>query len=141
MAAVASDLAYRTAVTAGPYVESLAEDVVSIAQSLRHGDLQDALAAFETSTERLQRFLTYLVVVSELMLDTQPSLGGLLAEYSRRLLAAAEKVENLLKEQDFAGVVDALEHLLARTLAEYSIYAQDVRRALVPRPESLRRTG
>jgi len=141
MARVVSDLAYRTAVTAGPFVESLAEDVVSVAQELRHGELADALAAFATTAERLHRFLTYLVVVSELLIDSQPTLGAILAEYSRRLLAAAESIEALLTAQDFVGVVEALENSLARTLSEYTIYAQDVRRALVPRPEPLRRTG
>lgn len=141
MTAVASDLAYRTAVTAGPFVDSLAGDVVTVAHALRHGDLQDALAAFESSTDRLQRFLTFLVVATELMIDSQPSLGAVLADYSRRLLQVATSIEAILANQDLAGLVVALEHSLARTLWEYAAYAQEVRRALEPRHEPLRNAG
>lgn len=141
MAAVASDLAYRTAVTAGPFVDSLASDVVGIAHALRHGEIETALESFETSTDRLKRFLTFLVVATELMVDSQPSLGAVLADYSRRLLAAASSIEAILEEQDLTGLVVALEHSLARTLAEYSAYEADVRRALAPPEMLLRNAG
>jgi len=132
MTAVAIDLAYRTAATAGPFVDSLAGDVVAIALALRDGDLEDALEAFETSTERLHRFLTFLVVATELMIDTQPSLGAVIADYSRRLLEVVGNIEAMLEEGDLVGFAVTLEHSLARSLWEYAAYDPEVRRALAP---------
>jgi len=130
--ALGSDLAYRTAMTAGPFVDSLAGDVMAIAHSLRAGDLDDALANFETSADRLQRFLTFLVVASELLVDTRPALGAILADYSRRLLSTASRIQCILDERDLVGLTIALEHDLARTLEEYSAYRRDVQIALQP---------
>ncbi len=130
MTPAASELAYRTALTAGPFADSLQDDVREIACSLRLGDLCPALEALEASTDRLQRFLTFVVVASELLMDRHASLGAVVADYGRRLLAVLGDVEATLDDGDLVGLTIALEHGLAGGLAEYKGYAADVRRAL-----------
>ena len=63
----ADELAYRTASSAGPFAESLAVDCTHIAHAMRAGEVLQALATFEATADRLQRFLTYVVVTSEML--------------------------------------------------------------------------
>lgn len=130
MTQAASELAYRTAMTAGPFVDSLQGDLRQIACSLRHGDLCPALEALEASTDRLQRFLTFVVVASELLMEQHASLGAVVADYGRRLLDVLGSIEETLDDGDLLGLTLALEHGLAGGLAEYEGYEADVRRAL-----------
>jgi hypothetical protein len=130
MRPAATELAYRTAMSAGPFVESLQDDLRQIACSLRHGDVQPALEAFEASTDRLQRFLTFVVVASELLMDRHASLGAVVADYGRRLLSVMGSIEEALDDGDLIGLTLVLEHGLAGGLAEYKGYESDVRRAL-----------
>ena len=130
MTPAASELAYRTALTAGPFVDSLRGDLRQIACSLRLGDLCPALEALEASTDRLQRFLTFVVVASELLMDRHASLGAVVADYGRRLLEVVGDIEATLDDGDLVGLQMALEYGLAGGLAEYRGYEADVRRAL-----------
>jgi hypothetical protein len=126
----ATELAYRTASTAGPFVDSLSTDMREIAYALRHGDVCVALEAFEASTERLGRFLTFVVVSSELLGDENPPLGAVVADYGRRLLQVVHRVQETLEDNDVIGLTNALEHGLADGLAEYHDYEADVCRCL-----------
>lgn len=128
-----SELAYRTAMTAGPFADALTMDMQQIAISIRYGDLDHALESFDTNTDRLQRFLTFLVVASELLMDCHAPLGAVIGDYSRRLLNMVGRIEDALAEGDLVGLTLALEHGLARSLAEYSAYENDIRVALTPR--------
>jgi hypothetical protein len=130
MTPAASELAYRTAMTAGPFVDSLEADLRDIACSLRQGDLCPALEALEASTDRLQRFLTFVVVTSEVLMDRHASLGAVVADYGRRLLEVVGSIEDTLEDGDLVGLTLALEYGLAGGLAEYKGYEADVRRAL-----------
>ena len=130
MTPAASVLAYRTAMTAGPFVDSLQGDLRQIACSLRHGDLYPALEALEASTDRLQRFLTYVVVASEVLMDRHASLGAVVANYGSRLLGVLGHIEETLDEGDLVGLALALEHGLVGSLEEYRGYEADVQRAL-----------
>ena len=127
----ALELAYRTAMTAGPVADSLAGDVLEIAYSMRHGELARALEALEVSSDRLGRFLTFLVIASEILSTSNPSLGAVLGDYNRRLLSIVHTIESALAEQDMVGLALALEHGLGRNLGEYQRYAADVRRSIV----------
>src|SRR5687767_14358052 len=116
MTPAASVLAYRTAMTAGPFVDSLQGDLRQIACSLRHGDLYPALEALEASTDRLQRFLTYVVVASEVLMERHASLGAVVANYGSRLLGVLGHIEETLDEGDLVGLALALEHGLVGSL-------------------------
>lgn len=126
----ATELAYHTATRAGPFVDSLSADMREIACALRHGDVSIALEAFEASTDRLSRFLTFVVVSSELLVDENASLGAVVADYGRRLLQVVGRVQETLEENDVVGLTLALEHGLVGGLAEYHRYEADVRACL-----------
>ncbi len=127
------ELAHRTATTAVPFVESLARDYSDVAQTLRLGRLDEALDAFDASADRLQRFLTFLVVASELMVDTAPTAGAFVADYNRRLFGLLDRVHDALNTKDLVALTMVLEHGLSKTLLEYRKYAQDVEVAFAPR--------
>ena len=120
------ELAYRTAESAGPFAESLAIDCTQIAHSLRAGDVRDALATFEATADRLQRFLTFLVVTSELLGERSPELGVVVADYGRRVLRLVGRIEHTLVSNDLVGVTLTLEHGLGPALGEYSGYAEKI---------------
>jgi hypothetical protein len=122
----ADELAYRTAESAGPFAESLAIDCTQIAHALRAGEVRDALATFEATADRLQRFLTFLVVTSELLGQRAPELGVVVADYGRRVLRLVARIEHTLVTNDLVGVTLTLEHGLGPALAEYSGYAEKI---------------
>lgn len=130
MHAAALELAQRTASTAGPFATSLAEDLRSIAHTMRSGQLGTALASFEATADRLQRFLTFVVVSSELLRATSPSTGAVLADYGRRVLALVERVQVALDRSDLVDLTLVLEHGLAPALGDYGGYAIPVSVAL-----------
>jgi hypothetical protein len=128
------ELARRTATTAVPFAEGLARDYGDVARTLRMGEVEHALAAFDASTDRLQRFLTFLVVATEMMVDSAPTVGAIMADYSRRLFANLDDVEMALGSRDVVALAQSLEHGLSRTLLEYTSYSSDVAFAFEPRP-------
>ena len=132
MSPQAFDLAFRTAMTAGPAAQALAEDYADIACSLRAGELDHALESFGACADRLQRFLTFVVVTSEMLMAGRPSLGAVVADYGRRLLRVAATVEAHLERNDLVGLTLALEHGLSTGLSEYESHADAVLTALSP---------
>ena len=122
----ADELAYRTAESAGPFAESLAIDCTQIAHSLRAGEVRDALLTFEATADRLQRFLTFLVVTSELLGRRAPELGVVVADYGRRVLQLVTRIEHTLVANDLVGVTLTLEHGLGPARAEYGGYAEKI---------------
>ncbi len=133
MHAAALELAQRTATTAGPFAVSLAHDCRSIAETMRMGELGHALATFESTTDRLQRFLTFVVVSSELLRPMSPSVGMVLADYGRRVLALLDKVQSALDRNDLLDLTLVLEHGLGPALGDYRGYAMHVSSALASR--------
>lgn len=119
--------------TAGPFVKTLAEDVVGVAHDLRDGNVVIALELLEASTDRLQRFLTFLLVASELMVESEPTFGAIIADYSRRLLQTTQQIDLALGEEDVHRLSEVLEYDLARGLNEYRDYESGVRRVFTPR--------
>lgn len=122
----ADELAYRTAESAGPFAESLAIDCSQIAYAMRAGAVREALATFESTADRLQRFLTFLVVTSELLGQRSPELGVVVADYGRRVLALVSRLEHTLVHGDLVGVTLALEHGLGPALGDYQGYAEKI---------------
>lgn len=133
MHAAALELAQRTATSAGPFAVSLAQDCRDIAQTMRVGELGTALATFESTADRLQRFLTFVVVSSELLRATSPAIGVVLADYGRRLLVVLERVQAALDRSDLLDLTLILEHGLGPALGDYHGYANHVSAALARR--------
>lgn len=129
----ALELAQRTASSAGAFAASLSADCSQIALAMRAGAIGDALAAFDSTAARLGRFLTFVVVSSELLGGTAPSLGAVLGDYGRRVLGCLDRVQLALDRADLGALTLALEHGLGPTLGEYHGYADQVVRGLQPR--------
>lgn len=125
----ADELAYRTAHSAGPFAESLAVDCSQIAHAMRAGEVLQALATFEATADRLQRFLTYVVVTSEMLGHSAPELGVVVADYGRRVLRIVTRLEHTLVHGDLVGLTLALEHGLGPALGDYQGYADAITRA------------
>lgn len=130
----ALQLAQRTAASAAPFAQSLAEDCRDIARTMRTGELSTALATFESTAERLQRFLTFVVVSSELLQPSSPSIGSVLADYGRRVLTLLDRVQLALDRSDLVDLTLVLEHGLGPALGDYDGYAPHVTFALAHRP-------
>jgi hypothetical protein len=129
---MSTEMAYRTAVLAGARAEALSDDVEAMAEALRSGDVIPALDAFEASAERLQRFLTFLVIASEMLFVRGPDVGAQVVQYSHRIMTLLEKVEDALARQDLGRLGLVLAHGLAPALRDYEEHADDVSRALAP---------
>lgn len=132
MHAPAHELAHRTAATAGPFAANLAFDCSQIAMAMRQGEVGSALAAFESTADRLQRFMTFVVVSSELVGHASPALGAVIADYGRRVLELLGRIEGALDRRDLVALTLTLEHGLAPALDQYRGYADEVTRALGP---------
>jgi hypothetical protein len=132
MHAPAHELAHRTAATAGPFAANLAFDCSQIAMAMRQGAVGEALRCFEATADRLQRFLTFVVVSSELVGRASPALGAVIADYGRRVLEQLGRIEGALDRRDLVGLTLALQHGLAPALDQYRGYADEVTRALRP---------
>lgn len=124
------ELAYRTAVAAAPFVGTLATDLSQAAHFLRVGDVSVGLESLENQTARLQRFLTFLVVASEALVEAHSPVGAQVGEYAQRLMAIITRIETALDDRDMMGLSITLEHGLSHALAEYDGYAHDVKTAL-----------
>lgn len=130
MNAPALDIAQRTAASAGPFAASLAFDCAQIAQTMRAGEVRHALAALEATADRLQRFLTFVVVSSELLGRANPPLGAVIADYGRRVLDLLGRIDGSLQQADLVGLTLVLEHGLGPALGDYGGYADAVTYAL-----------
>ncbi len=130
METASRELAYRTAVAAGPFVGSLASDLSQAAHFIRVGDVSVGLESLENQTARLERFLTFLVVTSETLVDARSPVGASVGEYAQRLMTMVTRIETALDDRDMMGLSIALEHGLARTLGDYDSYAHEVQTAL-----------
>lgn len=124
------ELAYRTSVAAGAFVGTLASDLSQVAHCLRVGDVGLGLESFENQADRLQRFLTFLVVTSEVLLETRSPIGAVIGDYAARLFSMVSRIETALGDRDMMGLSISIEHGLAPALREYEGYARDVTSAL-----------
>jgi hypothetical protein len=125
-------VAYRTSVLAGARAQALAEDTEAMVDTLREGDVIPALDALEAAADRLQRFLTFLVITSEILFSREPAVGARLVAYNQRLVTLLEKVDDALTQYDLARVGLVLAHGLAPALRDYEDHADDVIAALAP---------
>ncbi len=133
MNAPALDIAHRTASSAGPFAATLAFDCAQIAHAMRAGEVRHALATLEATTDRLQRFLTFVVVSSELLGRANAPLGAVIADYGRRIIDLVGRVDGSLQHADLVGLTLVLEHGLGPALNDYGGYADAVTHALSPR--------
>lgn len=124
-------------VPANIFIEDLAADLVGISYDLRQGDLAASMDALEVTTDRLHQFLYYVVTLSETLAGTHDSLGAVVADYGRRLLDVATRLEEALASHDLVAVTACLEHGLARALREHARYEPWIERALAPAPQPM----
>jgi hypothetical protein len=123
--------ARRAATAALPYADGLAGRYAAIASDLRDGRDVDALQALGESTEDLEHFLAFLVLVQDAVAANDP--GGSLAvrDYHEHIVGILEGLQPALGYADLVEVADALEDDLVPSLREYRALDTNVQSALV----------
>jgi hypothetical protein len=130
MRVVTVELARRTAATAVPFAERLAVDFETVSRLLRAGHLEDAMANFASLADRLERFLTFLVVLR----DVAPS--GIaprpVQDFRGQLFAIVDRMHECLDRKDLVSLAMVLSQGVAKHLRSYAGVAPSVDAMLEP---------
>ncbi len=125
------EFARRAASTAMPYADALAGRYASIASSLRDGHDDLALAALGASTDDLEHFLAFLVLVQDAVEAGEPGSGVAVRDYHEHIVGILEGLQPALGHADLVEVADALEDDLVPSLREYRALDTTIQSALV----------
>lgn len=123
--------ARRAASSAMPYAEGLAGRYTAIAHSLRDGHDAEALEALGDSTEDLEHFLAFLVLVQDAVAANDPGSSVAVRDYHEHIVGILEGLQPALGYADLVEVADALEDDLVPSLREYRALDTNVQSALV----------
>lgn len=115
----AIDIARSAAESAAPYAELLANNFTGMAELLRNGEDSEALTALGKGAEDLEHFMTFLVMVGDMIEGSAPDTSANVETYRKRLLNVFGTLEPALNELDLVEVADTLEHDLANSLNQY----------------------
>ena len=124
------EFARNAADSALPFAQILAHRCVGIAVALRDGRDTEALCSLETSVDDIQAFLSYLVLVRDLVAFADPSAAIGLRDYQESVIGVIEALQPALGAADWVEVADSLEADLAPSLAGYESLDGRVRSAL-----------
>lgn len=123
--------ARKAATCAMPYADELAGRYASIACSLRDGRDRDALADLGASTDDLEHFLTFLVLIQDVVGEVDPPSAVAVRDYHEHIVGIIEGLQPALGYADLVEVADALEDDLVPSLREYRSIDTCVQSALV----------
>ncbi|GEM_PF-3980993 len=112
-------LARSAADNALAFAELLAGRLATLADAFRAGDDQDALLRLGESADDLEHFLTFIVLVAEIIETSSPSIFADLHRYRGQLMTTLEGLQPALGDLDLVEVADTLEHDLVASLADY----------------------
>ena len=112
------------------FADRLAAHYTDIALWLRGGNDSEALHALGESTEDLEHFFTFLVLVSELIAAGDAETGQALVDYRDRLVDVVESMQPALSHIDLVEVADTLEDDLVPSLRDYRDLDDTVRSVL-----------
>ncbi|GEM_PF-4215509 len=129
-------LARRTSSSAVPFVDALVLEYVEIARGLREGDSPVALMALCRANERLERFLHFLYVASDVVAGSSVPSRNLVHKYRVRVLEIVDRMEAILEQMDFDGLAFLIERGIADTLRQYKSLANEVEWALGDRVQA-----
>lgn len=126
------ELARRSAAAAPDVADELADGFAGIARELLAGNVDDALDHLAESLDPLQRFLTFLRIVTDEVRRSDGPLGAVVADYTTRLNLLLDKVLAYLDARDLVGLTLALEHGMTVALSDYRRFAKRVEDGFVP---------
>lgn len=124
------EFARNAAASAMPFAQLLSQRCVAIALALREGRDAEALTTLEASVDDIQAFLSYLVLVRDLVATADPSAAIGLRDYQEHVIDVLEGLQPALGAADWVEVADALEADLAPSLDGYMSLDDRVRTAL-----------
>lgn len=122
--------ARNAADSALPFAQLLSQRCVEIAVALRDGRDAEALFSLEDSVDDIQAFLSYLVLVRDLVASADPSAAVGLRDYQESVIGVIEALQPALGAADWVEVADTLEVDLAASLAGYQSLDDRIRTAL-----------
>lgn len=126
------ELARQAAESAVPFAHLLARRCTGIALALREGRDGEALDDLEHSIEDIHAFLSYLVLVRDVVASADPPAAIVLRDYQEHVIGVLEALQPALADADWVEVADAFEADLAPSLAAYESLDDRVRNALAP---------
>ncbi|MBC8071959.1 MAG: hypothetical protein IAG13_26765 [Deltaproteobacteria bacterium] len=126
-----SSIARRAATSALPFAELLARNYVEIATDLRDGKDQEALGALGASTDELEHFLAFLVLIQDIVGERDPEGATSVRDYHERILGIIEGLQPALGFADLVEVADTLEDDLVPSLRDYRQLDTTVQMALM----------
>lgn len=124
------EFARNAADSALPFARILSQRCVGIAVALRDGRDTEALSDLEASVDDIQAFLSYLVLVRDLVASNDPSAAVGLRDYQESVVDVIEALQPALGAADWVEVADSLEADLAVSLAGYESLDDRIRTAL-----------
>ncbi|MBK6916412.1 MAG: hypothetical protein IPH07_03330 [Deltaproteobacteria bacterium] len=124
--------AQRAAAGALPYADLLAGRMAEIATALRDGRDQAALAALGDSTDDLEHFLRFLLLIQDSVGERSPDQSLAVRDYHEHILGILEGLQPALGHADLVEVADTLEDDLAPSLRSYRDLDAAVQSALSP---------
>lgn len=124
-------IARRAASGALPFADLLAGKYVDIAGALREGHDNDALDALGASTEELEHFLAFLVLIQDIVGQRDPNGAVAVRDYHERILGIIEGLQPALGFADLVEVADSLEDDLVPSLRDYRQLDTTVQMALM----------
>lgn len=122
--------AQRAASTALPYADDLAARYAAIASSLRDGRDNEALVALGDSTDDLEHFLAFLVLIQDCVAANDPGSSVAVRDYHEHIVGIIEGLQPALGYADLVEVADALEDDLVPSLRDYRALDPNVQSAL-----------
>jgi hypothetical protein len=124
-------IARRAASTALPFADLLAGKYREIALALRDGHDQDALGALGESTDELEHFLAFLVLIQDIVGQNDPNGAIAVRDYHERIVGIIEGLQPALGFADLVEVADTLEDDLVPSLRDYRELDTAVQSALL----------
>lgn len=123
-------VARRAAGSALPFADVLAKRYLDIATTMRDGADGPALDQLGASTDELEHFLAFLVLIQDVVARTDPNGAVLVRDYHERILGIIEGLQPALGFADLVEVADTLEDDLVPSLRDYRELDTTVQSAL-----------
>ena len=115
----AIEMARSLTASALPFAGVLIGRFNKMIEGLRRGEDSDALAGLGDSAKDLEQFLTFIVLVAEILENTSPGTFQQLTTFRERLLGAIEGLHPALADLDLVEVADTLEQDVVQSLSSY----------------------
>lgn len=125
-----ASIAQRAAGSALPFAELLAGHYTKIAFALRDGRDREALDDLGASTDELEHFLAFLVLIQDVVGSKDPKGAVLVRDYHEHILGIIEGLQPALGSADLVEVADTLEDDLVPSLRDYRELDTTVQSAL-----------